>query len=276
MNLLKLLQTIAVLGSAGACMAASIDTVSINPGSSPTGSATAVTVTAQIADPSVIASSVNLQQIDAQGRILRIVGPMSDDGTEGDSVAGDRVFTIRFTVFEDKPGSLTYHVSAGVLGSLNRIFSSPVHFNSTGNVTTGVTITQPSNLAFVSVSPITIAGTVSDPGAAVNVNGIVASKSGNSFQASVPLQEGNNTVSVVATNTNNSDSTASLQVTLDTTPPHVSIDSPPTGFSTTESVITVTGIVNDLVVGTVNSEQATVTVNGVPAQVANRRTPCKW
>ena len=34
--------------------------------------------------------------------------------------------------------------------------------------------------------------------------------------------------------------------------------------------VTVTGLVNDIVVGTVNTQQATVTVNGVAAQVANR------
>src|SRR5262249_54530131 len=62
----------------------------------------------------------------------------------------------------------------------------------------------------------------------------------------------------------------SLEVTLDTTPPHVTITSPPDQFVTTDSTITVAGIVNDIVVGTVNDQQAQVTVNGAPAQVANR------
>ena len=39
---------------------------------------------------------------------------------------------------------------------------------------------------------------------------------------------------------------------------------------TPDGSVTVTGLVNDIVVGTVNPQQATVKVDGVPAQVANR------
>src|SRR6201999_536786 len=96
------------------------------------------------------------------------------------------------------------------------------------------------------------------------------SKNGTSFQTTVPLSEGNNTITAVATNSNSTTSTASIQVTLDTTPPKVNIESPTTGFKTTETSVTVTGLVNDIVVGTVNSQQAQVTVNGIAAQVTNR------
>ena len=115
-----------------------------------------------------------------------------------------------------------------------------------------------------------MSGTTGDPGATVRVNGILATKSGTAFQASVPLQEGNNTLTAVAENTNKTQSTASVQVTLDTTPPKVTVDSPPSGFTTTDASITVTGMVNDIVVGTVNDKQAQVTVGGVAAQVSNR------
>ena len=37
---------------------------------------------------------------------------------------------------------------------------------------------------------------------------------------------------------------------------------PPNNFTTTDATVTVTGIVNDIVVGTVNDQQAGVTVNG--------------
>ena len=90
------------------------------------------------------------------------------------------------------------------------------------------------------------------------------------YQTTVPLQEGNNTITAVATNSNGTKSTASIQVTLDTTPPRVVVDSPPAGHVTTEATITVTGMINDIVVGTVNSQQAQVTVNGVSAPVVNR------
>ena len=64
--------------------------------------------------------------------------------------------------------------------------------------------------------------------------------------------------------------TASETITLDTTPPHVTISAPVAGAVTAESSVDVSGIVNDIVVGTVNPLQATVAVNGVTAQVANR------
>lgn len=250
--------------------AQTIGPVVISPTSTPAGIAATVVVTAKITDTSVIGSTVNLQRLDAQGRVLAVIGEMRDDGKNGDSVANDRTFTIRFSVYEEKPGALTFRSSAGVQGSLLRINSTLLRFDVTGAFPTGVSITQPANLAFVNTSPITIAGTAGDPTATVRVNGIQATKNGNAFQTTVPLQEGNNTITAVATNSNASTSSASIQVTLDTTPPHVIVESPANGFTTTEAVLTFTGIVNDIVVGTVNSLQAQVTVKGLNAVVANR------
>ncbi|HEX7284991.1 MAG TPA: hypothetical protein VF532_02355, partial [Candidatus Angelobacter sp.] len=133
-----------------------------------------------------------------------------------------------------------------------------------------ITITSPANSALFNQSPITVTGTVADTGAQVTVNGISAPVTGNSFLATVPVQEGISTITAVATNTDGSTGTASVQVNLDTTPPHVAIYSPADKFVTTDTTVTVTGLVNDIVVGTVNPLQATVTVNGVAAQVANR------
>src|SRR5262249_12793755 len=64
--------------------------------------------------------------------------------------------------------------------------------------------------------------------------------------------------------------TTTVQVTLDTTPPHITIDSPTNGTTTTDASATVMGLANDIVVGTVNAQDVQVTVNGTPAQVANR------
>ncbi len=249
--------------------AQSITDVQISPRATAAGLGATVTVTAQIADPTLIGASVNLQQIDALGRAT-VLGNLHDDGQSGDAIAGDKIYTLQFSVYQQTPGPLTYRVSAAFLGKLLRVFSSPLTFNVTGTVATGVTISQPANLVFLNSSPIIVSGTVGDPGATVTVSGIKAIGSGQTFQTTVPLQEGTNTITAVAANTNGTTSTASVQVTLDTTPPRVTIGSPPDGFHTTESSITVTGIVNDIVVGTVNSEQAKVTVNGVTAQVANR------
>ena len=133
-----------------------------------------------------------------------------------------------------------------------------------------IKITSPANAALFNQSPINVTGTVVDPAATVKVNGISAPVSGNSFLATVPVQEGISTVTAVATNADASTDTASVQVNLDTTPPHVAIYAPLDGATTPDTNVTVTGLVNDIVVGTVNTQQASVTVNGVAAQVANR------
>jgi 3D (Asp-Asp-Asp) domain-containing protein len=133
-----------------------------------------------------------------------------------------------------------------------------------------ITITSPVNSALFNQSPINVTGTVVDPAAQVKVNGIEAPVTGNTFLATVPVQEGISTITAVAVNSDGFTDTASVEVNLDTTPPHVAIYSPADQLITTDASLTVTGLVNDIVVGTVNPQQASVTVNGVAAQVANR------
>src|SRR5262249_25636875 len=50
----------------------------------------------------------------------------------------------------------------------------------------------------------------------------------------------------------------------------LTIESPADGLVTSDASLTVAGTINDIVLGTVNNQQATVTVNGAAAQVANR------
>ena len=133
-----------------------------------------------------------------------------------------------------------------------------------------VVITSPTNLSFLDISPTTVNGTVSDPNATISVNGILTPNSNGSFSVSVPMIEGNNVLTATAQSASGLIGSASIQVTLDTMPPRVTINAPPAGFATTGSTVDVAGIVNDIVVGTVNSQQVTVTVNGTNAQVANR------
>ena len=117
---------------------------------------------------------------------------------------------------------------------------------------------------------IRVAGTVGDPGATVTINGVPAPVSGGAFVANVPILEGTNTLTAVATNVNGSVTTASVQVTLDTTPPRLTITGPDDNLVTISASVNVSGLINDIVVGTINDQQAQVTVNGIAAQVANR------
>jgi hypothetical protein len=133
-----------------------------------------------------------------------------------------------------------------------------------------VTFTTPANLSYLNLSPTTVTGTVSDPAASLTINSIQVPNSNGSFSASIPLAEGPNILTATATSPGGGVGTGSIQVTLDTTPPHITITSPPDQFVTGDASITVAGSINDIVVGTVNSQQATVTVNGASATVANR------
>ena len=133
-----------------------------------------------------------------------------------------------------------------------------------------ITITSPTNLSFLNISPTTVTGTVDDPTATVTINSVQAAVVNSSFSAALPLAEGPNIITASAASANGASGTASIEVTLDTTPPHVTITSPPDQFVTTDASISVSGSINDIVVGTVNAQQAQVNVNGAAAQVANR------
>ncbi|MFL6388272.1 MAG: beta strand repeat-containing protein [Terriglobales bacterium] len=134
-----------------------------------------------------------------------------------------------------------------------------------------LSITTPAPLALFAATGITVTGTVDDPNAVVTVNGVSAASSGGTFTASgVVLREGANSITATGTNAGGAASTASVNVILDTTPPTVRIDSPSDQAVLTSPQIYVTGLVNDVVSGTVNAGQVKVTINGVQATVGNR------
>jgi hypothetical protein len=133
-----------------------------------------------------------------------------------------------------------------------------------------ITLTEPANLSYLNISPTTVRGTVDDPTATIAINSIPAVVTDGVFTLALPLAEGPNVITASAETPVGGISTASITTTLDTTPPHVTITSPTDAFATTDAFVTISGNINDIVVGTVNDAQAQVTVNGVPAQVANR------
>jgi hypothetical protein len=136
-----------------------------------------------------------------------------------------------------------------------------------------IKITSPAELSVFGRSPITVTGTVDDPSAIVKVGveQVLAQVSGNTFVAEgVELREGGNVVTAVVTNAAGNAASDSVTLVLDTTAPRVFIDSPPAGSVTREAAVTVVGRVSDVVLGTINSGQAQVFVNGQPAVVSNR------
>jgi hypothetical protein len=133
-----------------------------------------------------------------------------------------------------------------------------------------VSIQTPADLSYVNATTVTVGGTATNA-TSISVNGVAALLSGTAFTAGgVPLVEGGNTLTATATDGQGHVGTASINVVRDLTPPHVAIYTPSAGATIAASSVTVSGLVNDIVAGTVNTSNATVTVNGIPATVANR------
>ncbi|HLX06394.1 MAG TPA: carboxypeptidase regulatory-like domain-containing protein [Thermoanaerobaculia bacterium] len=134
-----------------------------------------------------------------------------------------------------------------------------------------VAITSPADLSYIATTTVTVSGTVSDPAATVSVNGQPATVASGGFTApGVPLLEGGNVLTATATGATGHVNTATINVVRDLTPPLLAIAYPQNGATVFDPLVTVSGLVNDIVAGTVNASQATVTVNGQPAAVANR------
>lgn len=247
----------------------SISSLVGTPTSVPYGVDTAVTFTAAVTgtpDP----GGVSLQRLDPGGIVVAVVATMRNDGLGGDAVAGDGLFTYRSTLREFATGSIRFRAAATFGGSANYVFSPIATVTVTGTPPPSLTITTPSSLSYLNISPTTVSGTVTGSASSVVINSISTTVVNGTFTASVPLAEGPNILTATATSPGGQSGSASITVTLDTTPPHVTITSPVQQFVTTAASMSVTGNVNDIVVGTVNDQQARVTVNNVAAQVANR------
>jgi RHS repeat-associated protein len=125
-------------------------------------------------------------------------------------------------------------------------------------------VTGPADGAFVAASPITVAGSVSDPSgvASVLVNGQPASVAGGAFSLSLALVEGSNAITVTARDGAGNETTTSLAVVLDGTPPSLAIESPPNGATVGQQALVVSGTASDA------NGVASVTVNGAAATVS--------
>jgi hypothetical protein len=133
-----------------------------------------------------------------------------------------------------------------------------------------VEITSPPTLITVGATPLAVDGTINDASATLTLNGVPVGHSGGQFHANVALGEGHNAIVARATNSRGDEATATISVSLDMTPPYITVESPLDGAVVNDGVINVSGLVNDIVRGTVSDGQAQVTVNGRAATVANR------
>ncbi|HEX7149871.1 MAG TPA: carboxypeptidase-like regulatory domain-containing protein [Thermoanaerobaculia bacterium] len=135
-----------------------------------------------------------------------------------------------------------------------------------------ISITSPRDLIVLRDTTTTVTGVVSDPTSTVDVNGVAASVSGSgSYTATgVALQQGRTVITANATSPSGGTATTSINVYRDSIPPRLQVYSPEDGATVYSSPISISGMVDDIVVGTINSQQMRVTVNGQQATVSNR------
>jgi thermitase len=89
------------------------------------GSSTTVKVTSLITDANVLPTGVNVVRVDAAGRALATLGQLRDDGSNGDLLAGDRVFSGNVTIAATAVGQVRIRVSVALRGVLLRL-NSPI------------------------------------------------------------------------------------------------------------------------------------------------------
>jgi len=82
-----------------------------------------ITSTIFIDDPRLIIGSVQLIEIDANGRQLRKLGSFADDGIGGDEIAGDKMLTARVTLNDSIPRPILIAASMAFKGELKRTVS---------------------------------------------------------------------------------------------------------------------------------------------------------
>ncbi len=133
-----------------------------------------------------------------------------------------------------------------------------------------VSIVSPPTLTTVGSSPLTITGTVDAAAASVSVNGVEVPIVDNEFTADVEVVEGYNTIVADMVTVDGQTSTASIAVSVDLTPPYITIATHEDGQVVYTPTLNIGGLVNDIVRGTIEEAQATVTVNGVAASISNR------
>lgn len=133
-----------------------------------------------------------------------------------------------------------------------------------------LTIESPVTLSTFGASPVAMSGTIDDPDVILSVNGSPISQQNGQWFANVVIEEGHNSVIVRAVDTRGNEVTASVSISLDTTSPYITVDSPIDGATVSTNSIAVSGLINDIVRGTVSENQANVLVNGIVATVANR------
>ena len=121
-----------------------------------------------------------------------------------------------------------------------------------------ITINSPQDGLVTSQSVQTVSGHIDEAGS-VTVNGVsVTPDTDNNFSQDVTLTEGANTITVVATDNFTNSSTVTINVTLDTTTPVITVTAPADGTTTSQASQTITGSLDEPAVLTINGTAITL------------------
>jgi cell wall-associated NlpC family hydrolase len=126
--------------------AQSIDALAVTPSVVAVNARTTVTFTVSIGDVTLVRESVHLVNASGSGRPPSVVGRMFDDGSHGDAVGGDGVFTAQTVVNEKQAVERAFAVAATFRRGTGRVLSSPVLLRvwpAIANATVGVTVNHP-------------------------------------------------------------------------------------------------------------------------------------
>lgn len=213
-------------------------------------------------------NSANSDQLDSDGDQQ---GDACDDDRDGDGVINSE------DAFPDDASESADLDSDGIGdntdsdrdgdGVINEQDYYPDDDNKTVLVT--ATIDTPDSLTTVGTSSLEVTGTLVPSTAVLTVNGIVIATDTGFYGVDVPLEEGHNTI-VASAEFDGQVVTDSITVSLDLTPPYITVDSHQDGQDVFDGAITVTGLINDIVRGTIEDTQVNISVNGMAASVVNR------
>lgn len=96
---------------------------------------TLVRFSAEITDPTLITTSINLLRVGLPNTSPAIVGTLHDDGLNGDAIAGDGRHSIEVTLNEPAAKNVVYRISAAFKGRLLRVTSADIVVNALTNRT---------------------------------------------------------------------------------------------------------------------------------------------
>ena len=206
MKLIRIFTLILFFNGGDAVFAQTIDPVRItkaDPATVKVNEETTVTIEATVmASETLIPNSINLLRYNQSNELVANLGAMFDDGTNGDQIAGDRIYTRRISLKEALAGSLLLKASAAYRGQMRRLLSTAQEIKVTSASTTNLSITilEPFDQAAVDEDTITVRGQFEGPlGTGVSVNGIGAGTSGKQFATTLTLTAGANQITVAAT-----------------------------------------------------------------------------